>query len=73
MVYPNTNVICFRMQSIMALRVARLFDFLCQQKLFWHDVLQLYLLYSCPPSSDAFPAHSLSETLLDGTSEMLTL
>ena len=65
MVYPNTNVICFRMINLWYLELHSLFDFLHEQKIFRHDVLQLHLLYLCPPNSDTFPAHSLNETLID--------
>ena len=50
-----------------------LFDFLHEQKLFRHDVLQLHLLYPWPPNSDAFLVHSFKEPLTDGTPEMVTV
>ena len=55
------------------LELHSLFDFLHEQRLLRHNVLQLHLLYPWPPNSDAFPAHSLNEILTDGTSAMLTV
>ena len=55
------------------LELHSLFDFLRKQRLLWHNVLQLHLLYPCPPNSDAFRAHSLNEISTDGTSAMLTV
>ena len=55
------------------LELHSLFDFLHEQRLLRHDVLQLHLLYPWPPNSDAFPAHSLNEILTDGTSAILTV
>ena len=48
------------------LELHSLLDFLHEQRLLRHDVLQLHLLYPWPQNSDAFPAHSLNEILTDG-------
>ena len=55
------------------LELHSLFDFLHEQRLLRHDVLQLHPLYPWPPNSDAFQAHFLNGTLTDGTSAMLTV
>ena len=55
------------------LELHNLFDFLHEQRLLRHDVLQLHLVYPWPPISDAFPTHSRKEILTDGTSAMLTV
>ena len=50
-----------------------LYYFLQEHKLFRHNVLQLHILYPWLPNGDAFPTHSLNETLIDGTFQMLTV
>ena len=63
----------FAWKLLWRLQLQSLFDFMHEQKLFRHDVLQLHLLYPWPKNSDAFPAYSLTETLIDRTSEILTV
>ena len=55
------------------LKLHSLFDFLREQSLLRHDVLQLHILYPWPQNSDVFPAHFLNQILTDGTFAMLTV
>ena len=74
MMYLNTNCNLFSHDKLLwHLDLHSLFDFLHEKKLFRYDVLQLHFLYLWPPNSDAFPTHSLNKTLIDGTSEILTV
>ena len=54
------------------LELHSLFDFLHEKKYFG-TIFSACILYPLTPNSDALPAHSLNETLIDGTSGMLTV